>query len=234
VSRQLKAIIFDFNGVIVDDEPLHLELIQRVLREEGIELSDAHCRALSLGVPDHTCFPALLRAGRCVPRAADGSYVNALITRKAGYYAQAIAERDLLFPGIAQLIEGWVARVPLAIVSGALRQEIEFVLGRSDLRQYFQAVIAAEDVRAGKPDPEGFLKALAALNEQATIQPTECLVIEDSLAGVEAAKRAGMFCVAVTNSFPAEQLKAADVIVSSLLNRDPVTLFAAHLQTTTP
>lgn len=232
MNRQLKAIIFDFNGVIVDDEPLHLELIQRVLREEGLELSDAHCRALSLGVPDYACFPALLRAGRRAQRAADNGYVNALLARKAGYYAQAIAERDLLFPGVARLIEAWAARVPLAIVSGALRQEIEFVLGRGGLRQYFQTIIAAEDVSAGKPAPDGFLQALAALNEQATIQAAECLVVEDSLAGVEAAKRAGMFCVAVTNSFPAERLKAADVIVASLLNCDPATLFAAHLQTT--
>jgi beta-phosphoglucomutase len=197
-------------------------------------LSDADCRALSLGVPDHACFPALLRAGERVQWANDNDYVNPLIARKAGYYAQAIAERDLLFPGIAQLIEDWAARVPLAIVSGALRQEIEFILGRSGLQRYFQTIIAAEDVRAGKPAPEGFLKALAALNEQAAIQATECLVLEDSLAGVEAAKRAGMFCVAVTNSFPADQLKAADVIVSSLLNCDPATLFAAHLQTTAP
>src|SRR5262249_47385710 len=145
----------------------------------------------------------------------DNNYVNALITRKAGYYAEAIAERDLLFPGIAQLIENWAARVPLAIVSGALRQEIAFWLRRDGLRQHFQTVIAAEDVRAGKPDPEGFLKALAALNERVRIAPAECLVIEDSLAGIEAAKRAGMFCVAVTNSYTAKELQAADVIVQN-------------------
>jgi HAD superfamily hydrolase (TIGR01509 family) len=233
VSRQLKAIIFDFNGVIVDDEPLHLELIQRVLREERVELTDAHCRALSLGVPDHTCFPALLQAGGYVQGANDSRYVNTLITRKAGYYAEAIAERDLLFPGVAQLIEEWAERLPLAIVSGALRQEIEFVLGCGGLRQYFQTIIAAEDVRAGKPDPEGFLKALAALNEQARIQPAECLVIEDSLAGIEAAKRAGMFCVAVANSYTAKELQAADVIVPSLMDCNPVALFASHAPTTT-
>ncbi len=228
MNRQLKAIIFDFNGVIVDDEPLHLELIQRVLREEGIELTDAHCRALSLGVPDHTCFPVLLQAGGYGQRANDNSYVNALITRKAGYYARAIAERDLLFPGVAQLIEGWAARVPLAVVSGALRQEIEFVLERGGLRQHFQTIIAAEDVRTGKPDPEGFLKALAVLNEQTRIAPTECLVIEDSLAGIEAAKRAGMLCVAVTTSYPAEQLKDADLIVPILVGFAPETWWA-HL-----
>jgi HAD superfamily hydrolase (TIGR01509 family) len=234
VNRQLKAIIFDFNGVIVDDEPLHLELIQRVLREEGNELADAHCRAISLGVPDHTCFPALLQAGGCAQRANDSNYVNALITRKASYYAQAIAERDLLFPGVAQLIETWAARVPLAIVSGALRQEIEFVLGRSGLRQYFQTIIAAEDVRAGKPDPEGFLKALTVLNEQARIAPAECLVIEDSLAGIAAAKRAGMFCVAVTNSYTAEELQAADVIVPSLIDCNLADLFVSQMPATIP
>ena len=226
MSRELKAIIFDFNGVIVDDEPLHLELIQRVLREEGVGLSDAQCRALSLGVPDHACFPALLQAGGQTQRAADGDFVNELIARKAAYYARSIAERDLLFPGMAQLIEDWAARLPLALVSGALRQEIEFLLGRSRLRQYFQTIIAAEDVRAGKPDPEGFLRALAALKVYATIQPAECLVIEDSLAGIEAAKRAGMFCVAVTNSYPVEQLKDADVIVPSLSGLAPEAVFA--------
>lgn len=207
-----RAVLFDFNGVIIDDEPLHLELIQRVLHEGGIHISAADCRDKCLGVPDRDGFLGLLQAaGREVNEAA----VSALIARKAGHYLQAIHERDLLFPGVRALVERLAAQYPLALVSGALRQEVDFTLARAGLREHFSVIVTAEDVSRGKPHPAGFLQALASLNEtQApSIQPHECLVIEDSIAGVEAAKRAGMFCVAVTHSFPAAALQKADLIV---------------------
>ncbi|MBI1766391.1 MAG: HAD family phosphatase [Acidobacteria bacterium] len=214
-----RAVLFDFNGVIIDDEPLHLELIQRVLGEEGVRLSKAECRNKCLGVPDRAGFKALLHeAGRQVTEAA----VTALIARKADYYLQAIRERDLLFPGVGALVQRLAAQFPLALVSGALRPEVDFTLGRAGLHEHFNVIVTAEDVSAGKPHPAGFLKALACLNETQPqlIQPHECLVIEDSIAGVEAAKRAGMFCVAVTNSFAAEALQEADLVVANLAERE--------------
>jgi HAD superfamily hydrolase (TIGR01509 family) len=225
VSRSLKAVIFDFNGVIVDDEPLHLELIQQVLREEGVSIKADDCRARCLGVPDFAGFQTILAGQR--QGAVETGYINQLIARKAGYYLQAIRERDLLFPGVSALIQRLTAQFPLALVSGALRQEVEFVLARSGLRDAFRAIVTAEDVTLGKPHPEGFLQGLKLLAQAQKIQPHECLVVEDSVAGVAAAKRAGMYCVAVTNSYPAAALQQADVIVANLTDFDPHTAFAA-------
>lgn len=214
-----RAMLFDFNGVIIDDEPLHLELIQRVLREEGLNITDVACRDKCLGVPDRAGFEALLHEAA---RPVNETVVKALIARKADAYLEAIRARDLLFPGVQALVQRLAAQYPLALVSGALRQEVDFTLTRAGLHEHFSVIVTAEDVSKGKPHPAGFLQALASLNETQTrsIQPHECLVIEDSIAGVEAAKRAGMFCVAVTHSFPAAALQKADLVVAGFAERE--------------
>jgi HAD superfamily hydrolase (TIGR01509 family) len=211
----LRALLFDFNGVLVDDEPLHRELFYRILAEEGLTLSEADYQAQYFGVPDRRCFAQALHSHG---RAAAPERIEALIARKAAYYLAAVSERELFFPGVPEFVRASATRYPLAVVSGALRQEIEYALARGGLRACFQTVIAAEDVRNGKPDPEGFQQALALLNQgrAQSIQAAECLVIEDSPAGVRAARRAGMRCLAVTNSFAAPALREADVIVASL------------------
>lgn len=222
----LKAIIFDFNGVIVDDEPLHLELFRRVLAEEGIALTDEDYHAKYLGYDDKGCFTAALADyGRA--DLANPDFIAELIERKAGYYRDAIKERMLLFPGVIELVKKLAAKYPMAIASGALRGEIEIVLRHGGIRDCFREIIAAEDVTACKPDPEGYLKALAALNANLNdrIQPDECLVIEDSIAGIEAAKLAGMRCLAVTNSYKADELTNADWIVATLVDCNPEKLF---------
>ncbi len=228
LTRMFKAVIFDFNGVIVDDEPLHLELFRRVLAEEGIALTDEDYHAKYLGYDDKGCFTAALADyGRA--DLANPDFIAELIERKAGYYRQAIEEQFLLFPGAVELVQKLSAKFPLAIASGALREEIEIVLRRGKIRDCFHAIIASEDVTACKPDPEGYVMALAALNalRKDPIHPSECLVIEDSIAGIEAAKRAGMWCLAVTNSYDADELTKADWITASLVHCDPETLFAA-------
>jgi HAD superfamily hydrolase (TIGR01509 family) len=218
MTSSLRAVIFDFNGVIVDDEPLHLELFQRVMAEEGVSLTEEAYREKYLGYDDRGCFIAALSdAGR-----NDSDRIDQLIARKAAYYQDTIKERCPLFPGVIELVRRLAESFPLAIASGALRDEIELVLGRGGIRDRFRVIIAAEDVSVCKPDPEGYLKALAALNASGPEkQPNECLVIEDSIAGIEAAKRAGMRCLAVTNSYAAEELREADWIVSSLVDYDP-------------
>ena len=222
MTSDLRAIIFDFNGVIIDDEPLHLELFRSILSNEGLSLSDEDYRDKYLGYDDRACFIAVLAdAGRKI-EANDDQYIDRLVARKATCYEQEIGKRYLLFPGVVEIVPRLSSRYPLAIVSGALRKEIELVLRLGKIREYFRVIIAAEDTSACKPDPEGYLKALAVLNsnppEQKLIQPDECLVIEDSVAGVTAAKRAGMRCLAVTNSYREEELKAADWIVPSLID----------------
>jgi HAD superfamily hydrolase (TIGR01509 family) len=123
-----------------------------------------------------------------------------------------------LFPGVADFIRRAADLYPLAVASGALKREVELVLDFGGVRDYFLAIVSAEDVTRGKPDPESFLKAHQIINAHAAARiPTqECLVIEDSLHGVEAARLAGMPVLAVTNSYPKDQLSKADMVVESL------------------
>ncbi len=224
--NEMRAIIFDFNGVIVDDEPLHLELFHRVLEEEGLKISDREYHEKYLGYDDRGCLTAVLNDRG---RSYEVDYIDRLIARKAEYYQEEIQNRCALFPGVIELVRRSARRFPLAIASGALRDEIELVLERGGIRGCFEVIVSAEDVSACKPDPEGYLKALSELCALKTpnpaIKPGECLVIEDSIAGVQAAKRAGMRCLAVTNSYRAEELREADRVVSSLIDCEPETVF---------
>ena len=207
-----RAIIFDFNGVIINDEPLHLELLRRVIREEKMTFVDGDYERYYLGQNDWACFStALTRHSR--PESSDHDYIRSLIKRKTGYYHQAVSSQNLLFPGLPELIIQLANHHPLAIASGALRDEIEAALERGGVRDYFQLIIAAEDVEKSKPDPEGFIKAWQGLRQRLPdLLPAECLVIEDSIAGVTAAKAAGMRCLAVTTSFSGPELGHADWI----------------------
>jgi HAD superfamily hydrolase (TIGR01509 family) len=213
----LRAIIFDFNGVLVDDEPVHLGLFQRVLREEGISLTAEDYYARYLGMDDRGCFKAAYQEHG---RKLDEPSLAELIRRKARYYREAIEAGILVFPGVKQLIPTLSSRFPLAVASGALRSEIDAILEGLGLRKYFRALVSAEDVSEGKPNPEIFIKALGSLNQQkivaTPIQRSECLVVEDSKEGILGARCAGMKCLAVANSHPVEELREADAVVSSL------------------
>jgi HAD superfamily hydrolase (TIGR01509 family) len=147
-----------------------------------------------------------------------------LIVRKAGYYQEAIRNQFAIFPGVKALIADLAPQLPLAVASGALRAEIETILSTAGLLQYFTAIVAAEDVTRGKPEPEIFLKTLAQINvgrsDRDHIDAADCLVIEDSKEGIKGARRAGMRCLAVTNSHPAELLTEASAVVESLTRVD--------------
>ena len=213
----LRAIIFDFNGILVDDEPIHLEMFQKVLKEEGISLGEKDYYARYLGMDDRGCFKtAYQEHGRKIDEAS----LAGLIRRKARYYRDTIQKRMIVFPGVKKLLPDLYAQFPLAIASGALRSEIELILESITLRNYFQAIVSAENVSEGKPHPEIFLKALSFLNQKNVssrpILPSECLVVEDSKEGILGAHRAGIKCLAVTNSHPAEELREAEAVVKSL------------------
>ncbi|HEX7231341.1 MAG TPA: HAD family phosphatase [Candidatus Binatia bacterium] len=213
----LGAVVFDFNGIIVDDEPIHFRLFQRVFGEEGIDLDETTYYRRYLGFDDRGAF---LAGFRDHGRAVGDAKLQELIARKADYYQDAIRHHVAIFPGVRALVEDLARHVPLAVASGALRHEIETILQTANLLNHFRAIVSAEDVRQGKPEPEIFIKALAALNaargSEAAIAPINCLVIEDSKEGVRGARRAGMKCLAVTNSHPPELLQEADAIVASL------------------
>jgi beta-phosphoglucomutase len=213
----LRAVIFDFNGIIVDDEPIHFELFRRVLNEEGITLTEEEYYARYLGFDDRGAFTAVYRKHGQPLRQPK---LDQLIERKAAYYQEDIKTKMRVFPGVERLIPNLARKLPLAIASGALRNEIEIILSSIGLFKEFRAIVSAEDVSRGKPEPEIFLKALAQLNISVNGQPpigaSECLVIEDSKEGIRGARRAGMKCLAVPNSHPRELLAEADNILNSL------------------
>jgi beta-phosphoglucomutase len=213
----LRAVIFDFNGIIVDDEPIHFELLQKVLREEGMALTEKDYYARYLGMDDRGCFTAAYQDGG---RDLKEPQLASLIERKAAYYVETIQQKMKVFPGVKDLVPELARQFHLTIASGALRNEIELILSTANLRDYFKAIVSAEDVKRGKPEPEIFLKALAKLNARldyrGAISAAECLVIEDSREGIRGARNAGMKCLAVTNSHRAEQLREADAVVNSL------------------
>jgi HAD superfamily hydrolase (TIGR01509 family) len=213
----LRALIFDFNGIIVDDEPIHFELFKQVLAEEGIELTEEDYYARYLGFDDRGAFTAAYREHR---RSLDEPLLARLIGRKAIYYQSEIRNKVRIFPGVEKLVAALAPAFPLAVASGALRQEIETILATAGLLKHFAVIISAEDVNHGKPEPEIFLKALAGLNARGEnnhpIDAPECLVIEDSKEGIRGARRAGMKCLAVSNSHPVELLQEANAVVKSL------------------
>jgi beta-phosphoglucomutase len=209
--------------VIADTEPLHLRVFQEVLRPLGIELSPAAYAAEYLGYDDRDAFTEVLRAHGRTPIAAQ---VSGLMEEKARRFRSVLAAEVRIYPGVVSLVRS-LADTPLAVVSGALRDEVEMVLVRAGVRGAFSVVVAAEDVARGKPDPQGFLTALAALRATASdLVAAQCVVIEDSLAGIEGARRAGMPCLAVTNSYPAAELGAAAAVVPTLEGVTPAHLGA--------
>ncbi len=212
----LRAIIFDFDGVIADTEPLHFAGLREVLGEQGIVLTEAEYYAQYLGYDDKGCFAAALSAH---DRPTSPALIDALVARKAKVYLASIQRHLVIFPGVREFVRDAAGRYPLAIASGALRHEIELILDCAGIRKEFQHITSSEDVTNGKPDPQGFLHALAALNRRhpgKTILPADCLVIEDSIPGIRGAHAAGMKVLAVANTHTVQDLHEADTIAHSL------------------
>ena len=222
---ELGAILFDYNGVIIDDEPIHHRLLCEVLGEDGFSLGADEAFEFFLGKPDRDC---LVAAGLAQGRPLSESAIEGLMERKTRKYRRLMEEGPVpLFPGVECLIrEAASEGLPQAICSGALLGEIDQTLVKVSLRDCFEVIVAAEDVGKGKPDPEGFLKALARLNARLgqsgpgrtanPILPRACLVIEDSPPGIEAARAGGMRCLAVASSLVPSRLTQADRVVARL------------------
>jgi HAD superfamily hydrolase (TIGR01509 family) len=206
----LKAVIFDFNGVIIKDEPIHEQLTEQLLIEENLTLKPGEYRKVCLGRSDRTCLQDLLATrGRVVSE----TYLTQLLKRKAQGYVQQLQniENLPLYPGLESLLlQIRSHNLKIALVSGAIRQEIDLVLNHSNLAEYFEIVVTGDDITVSKPEPDSYLLVLERLNQEypgLDFQAQECLVIEDTLAGIQAAKRAGMRVVGVANTYPFHMLQ---------------------------
>lgn len=212
----LRAVIFDFDGVITDSEILHFRAFNAVLAPNGFELTKHEYYKDYLGMADKDCFKALIGEGRLH---ITEPQIPALIQQKTQIFEKLARTEGRIIEGVREflaLLAG--AQVPVAICSGALRPEIELILEEAQLRNSFDVIVSAEEVHRGKPDPEGFLLTLRKLNDVSPdpIAPESCIVIEDSHWGLKAARSAGMKTIAVTNTYEATQLKQADKIVARL------------------
>ncbi len=211
-----RATLFDYNGVLVDDEHVHLEAYRDVLRPMGIELSERDYWDKYLGYDDAGAFRAIL-TDRGMPPGDER--VSALVEAKRPHYLARAAERLRGFPGAAEVVRRRRAAGPVAIVSGALRDEIELGLRVLGVADSVSGIVAAEDTTRSKPDPEGYVLGVALLAREVGRAVAErALVIEDSISGVEAAKGAGLACVAVGHSYPESALASAgaDLVVPAL------------------
>ncbi len=218
----ISAVIFDFNGVLIDDETVHFSLFQEVLAQERVFITERDYHEKYLGYDDRGCFDAALRdAGQ----SADRARLDDLIARKAKRYVEVAEEGLVFFPAAAEILRAISARWPVAINSGALRPEIEYALRRLDCRDCVAAIVSAEDTDQCKPHPAGYLLALEALRLQfgADLDAISCLVIEDSTAGIQSARGAGMRAVGVATTYPPDQLRqaGADDVVESLARFTP-------------
>jgi beta-phosphoglucomutase len=212
----LKAIILDFNGVILDDEPLHFAAMRDAVADLGIHVTREVYWSRYLPLDDTQCLESICRDHSLLLKAGEREKVLAYKSRN---YQQLLRGGFPLLPGAAQFIRAAAERYPLALASGARRDEIESTLESTGLKRYFVIIVAADDFLQGKPHPESFLLALKRLNtalNSPPIRPQECLVIEDSVGGISGARAAGMLCMAVTNSYPSEALRAANRVVASL------------------
>jgi beta-phosphoglucomutase len=204
----IHALIFDFNGVLADDDPIHMEAFRKVANEEGLSFSDEEYLDKYLPLNDRDCFNLLFQqSGITLPVAE----LDDLIRRKGAYYLQAIQNKTVLFKTAAAAVRAAAGRYPIAIASGARKEEICHILTQSRLQDCFTAIISADDVQFGKPHPEPFLRAHEKLKERdSSLKVSECVAVEDSIGGIESAHQAGMRCLAVAHSYEADRLRRAN------------------------
>lgn len=207
----IKAILMDFNGVIIDDEPLQMRAYQELLKADGIDLTEEQYAA-SHGMDDRTFVEAAFRRAGREP---DASRTSEIIASKIKLWRGMIADELPIFPGVENFIRKMEKDFALGIVSMANREEIEHVLEASGLAQCFAVIVSAEDVAACKPDPECYHRGFNLIDDWRIRRGSnpmthgECLVVEDTAAGILAGKNAGLKTLGVTNTVDARVLREA-------------------------
>jgi beta-phosphoglucomutase len=220
----LKAVLFNFNGVIIKDGSIHIQLIDEILLQENLQLQRVQERQGFLGISARAYLQTLLKSrGRVVTEA----YMTQLLTRKAQAYVLELEklEKLPLYSGIDDVIFQIRSRdLKLGLVSDALSLEIEMVLTSAKLAEHFPVIVSGNDISSNKPNPEGYLLAVDRINQaypELNLQPHECLVIEDTPVGIQAAKRAQMQVVGVANTYPFHMLqRQANWTIDYLIDLD--------------
>lgn len=221
----IRAILFDFNGVIADDESAHVECFCQALQEFGLALAQDEYYGTYLGMDERTCTTLLLAAR---DGESDMELVQRIQDRKAERFRlHPAAERPDLFPGVIEFVQTAQELCRMAIASGGRREQIDRALRGTAIEQTFELIVSAEDCPVGKPDPAIYLLTLKRLNESEKhwLKADECLVIEDSRAGIRSARAAGMRVLALATTYPADELREADQVLPSLVGIDPGQLF---------
>ena len=218
MSRPPYAIVFDFDGVLADTEPLHMRTAQLALAEIGVSLSEQDYYSRYLGYDD---AGMVARISEDLGLGLDRAAARAVVARKAALMPEALRTHGVLFPGAAACVRRLHPDVPLAIASGALRSEIEQVLDAHGLAGSFRCIVAAGETVRSKPAPDPYARAIELLQAQGAIPASGlaargAVAIEDSHWGLASARAAGLRCVGVTTSYAAPELSAADLVVATL------------------
>lgn len=216
----IKAIVFDFDGVIVDSEPLHYRTFLRVLQKFGIDFDYTHYLHHYAGFDDRDAFAAMLTQDPNPNlQQLDSTVIARLCEQKAQAFQSVVAQECNPIPGVISFIDHVGPQVPTAIASGATRQDIAPILERLGLTKQFHPIVTADDVGRSKPDPETYrlaIRGLARHRPDLAIAPADCVAIEDTPAGIEAAHGAGLNTLGLTTTYPAHMLQRADRVIQSM------------------
>jgi beta-phosphoglucomutase len=216
VLARRRAILFDFDGVVVNSEPLHFFAFQETLKEEKIDLSEQEYYQELIGFDDKGAFKHVFQKHG---RTLDPKTFLRVMTHKKEHMMRQIESRKYeALPGVEAFVRSLWRNYPLGICSGALSEEIEAMLLGVNLRDCFSVIVSAEDVTVGKPDPQGYLLTMKQLSEKIKkgLEPADCLVIEDAPTVVRSVRTVGFPTLGVATSHPAEKFGEANWVVKSL------------------
>ena len=206
----MKIIIFDFDGVILDSENSHFIAFNEGLKNLNINISEDEYYSKYISLDDRGVITNVVNDKNI---SVTNEEIDMIIKNKNDYFESRLIDNSKLFPGVKELIIQLSKNFVLSIGSGANRSEIIKTLKNNNIYDYFEIIVSANEVNNPKPNPETYNRVLDNINTDFNIN--EIIVIEDSPGGIEAAKSAGLKCIAITNTFDNKQLRKADIIVSN-------------------
>ncbi|MEX2212942.1 MAG: HAD family phosphatase [Phycisphaeraceae bacterium] len=216
----IKAIVFDFDGVIVDSEPLHYRAFLKTAQDHGIAVDFDYREYLDkyVGFDDRDGFREMIASidAGAVMTAEFPRTIETLCRNKRDVFRQIVGEGFETIPGVLELIANLPADFPIAIASGATHEDIALILGKLGIASRFNPIITASDVHKSKPDPQTYRMALAGLQKRAAMEPGEVVAIEDTAAGIESARGAGLLTLGITTTGTASLLHRAHRVIEGL------------------